>query len=341
MTNYENNLYNKPFTYIYVEEQAYEYADTLRILNNFPDAHIIPIKHYKDVFNRKNQNPIAQKNAPALILAVQKETFIYPGAPVCQSFGNEHFYYSSLVMNCIFDCEYCYLQGMYPSAYPVIFVNIEDCFKKLSELLKVHPIYLCISFDTDLLAFENITGFAAKWINYCKDNPSLTIEIRTKSANFKAIHNLDIPNNVILAWTLTPDYVINNFEHKTPSLDMRIQAVCQAVDKGCKVRLCFDPVLFFDDYQAEYSRFFKYIFAKINPDKINDVSFGAFRVSCDYLKKMRKLRPTSLVLWYPYDTSNGVAGYDTNLNEELISFFKKELANYISDDKIYIWKGAY
>ena len=27
------------------------------------------------------------------------------GAPVCQSFGNENFYYCSCMMNCIFDCE--------------------------------------------------------------------------------------------------------------------------------------------------------------------------------------------------------------------------------------------
>lgn len=340
MKNYANNFYNKPFTYIYVEEQALEHDNTKHILGKFPDAHIIPIKHYKDIFNRRNQNPIMQKNAPSLILAVQNETFIYPGAPVCQSFGNEYFYYSSLIMNCIFDCEYCYLQGMYPSGHPVIFVNIEDCFDKLSGLLKEHPIYLCISFDTDLLAFENITGYVAKWIDYCRTQPDLTIEIRTKSANFKAISDLDIPDNVILAWTLTPDYVINHFEHKTPSLDKRVEAACKAIDKGLNVRLCFDPVLYFPDYQTEYTDFFKYVFDKVNPSRIKDVSFGEFRVSCDYLKKMRRLRPDSLVLQYPYDTGSGVAGYDKKLSEELIIFFKKQLANYISADKIYIWKGA-
>lgn len=340
MKNYENNFYNKPFTYIYVEEQAQEHENTKHILEKFPDAHIIPIKHYKDIFNRKNQNPVAQKNAPSLILAVQNETFIYPGAPVCQSFGNEHFYYSSLIMNCIFDCEYCYLQGMYPSGHPVIFVNIEDCFSKLDELLTLHPVYLCISFDTDLLAFENITGYAARWIEYCRMHPELTIEIRTKSANFKAISNLDIPGNVILAWTLTPDYVINHFEHKTPALDKRIRAVCQAISKGLNVRLCFDPVLFFPDYQTKYTEFFKYVFDNVNPSKLKDVSFGEFRVSCDYLKKMRKLRPESLVLQYPYDTGSGVAGYDKKLSEELTDFFKEQLSHYISDDKIYIWEGA-
>ncbi len=342
MKNYEKdfyNFYNKPFTYIYVEEQAYKHENTKQILGKFPEARIITIKHYKDVFNRKNQNPVMQKNAPSLILAVQNETFIYPGAPVCQSFGNEHFYYASLIMNCIFDCEYCYLQGMYPSGHPVIFVNIEACFLKLSELLKEHPIYLCISFDTDLLAFENITGYVKKWIDYCKEHPTLTIEIRTKSANFKAITDLDIPNNVIIAWTLTPDYVISNFEHKTPTLAKRIEAAGQALDKGCNVRLCFDPVLFLPDYETVYADFFRNLFDKLNPDKIKDVSFGEFRVSWDYLKRMRKFRPESLVLQYPYDTGSGVAGYDKKRSEALINFFKEQLSPYLPDDKIYLWKG--
>lgn len=340
MKSYEINFYNKPFTYIYVEEQACKHENTLHILSKFPDAHIITIKHYKDIFNRKNQNPVAQKNAMSLILAVQNETFLYPGAPVCQSFGNEHFYYSSLIMNCIFDCEYCYLQGMYPSGHVVIFVNIEDCFERLDKLLAMHSIYLCISFDTDLLAFENITGYAAKWIEYCRTHPNLTIEIRTKSANFKAISTLDIPDNVILAWTLTPDYVIKHFEHTTPSLDKRIQSACQALDKGLSVRLCFDPVLYFPDYQLHYTEFFKHVFDAVNPSKIKDISFGEFRVSCDYIKKMRRLHPDSLVLQYPYDTKSGVAGYDKKLSMELLTFFKEQLTSYVSEDKIYIWKGT-
>ena len=86
--------------------------------------------------------------------------------------------------------------------------------------------------------------------------------------------------------------------------------------------------------------FFKYVFANVNPNKIKDVSFGEFRVSCDYLKKMRRLRPESLVLQYPYDTGSGVAGYDKTLSKELIEFFKEQLSHYVSDDKIYIWEGA-
>ena len=58
--------------------------------------------------------------------------FFYEGAPVCQDFGNTNFYYCSTMMNCIYDCSYCYLKGMYPSGHMVLFVNIEDTWKNLT-----------------------------------------------------------------------------------------------------------------------------------------------------------------------------------------------------------------
>ena len=151
------------------------------------------IEHYKDLFNRSHQNFAKQKKAPALILAKKTGTLIYKGAPVCQSFGNEHFYYTSCMMNCIYHCDYCYLQGMYPSGHVVVFVNLEDYFNELQLLLQQHSIYLCISYDTDLLALESRFGFVKQWLLFASKYNNLSLEIRTKSGNpfiFKELANL-------------------------------------------------------------------------------------------------------------------------------------------------------
>ena len=133
-----------------------EDPETKRILTQFPQAEVIAIDHYKDVFCRSRQDYVRQHAAQNLILAAKHGELLYPGAPVCQSFGNEHFYYTSCVMNCVFDCEYCYLKGMYPSANLVVFVNLEDIFAEVEKRLAVHPVYLCVSYDTDLLALEHL-----------------------------------------------------------------------------------------------------------------------------------------------------------------------------------------
>ena len=49
------------FTHIYVEERALGYPLTEEILAKLPDSHVIKIRHYKDVFDRKRQNAPLQK----------------------------------------------------------------------------------------------------------------------------------------------------------------------------------------------------------------------------------------------------------------------------------------
>ena len=323
----------KHYSHIYVEEDAYNYPLTKKILENFKNSTIITIKHYKDMFNRSRQDFVLQKKAQSLILAVNTSELIYPGARFCQSFGNAHFYYTSNVMNCIYDCEYCYLQGMYPSGNMVVFVNIEDYFSVVSKKLEEHPMYICISYDTDLLAIEGMTGITQRWIDFAATNPNLTIEIRTKSAYMvNRLNNSNLPN-VIFAWTLSPDF-ITQYEHLTPSLDTRLKAVNSAIENGSIVRLCFDPMIYVKNYQEIYSDFYHKVFSIIDSNAIFDLSIGVFRISSDYLKSMRKKRHCAITA-YPYENIDGMCSYEQKKSDEMLDFARLELLNYVSSDKIY------
>jgi hypothetical protein len=39
----------------------------------------------------------------------------------------------------------------------VVFVNLEDTFREIEQQLSERPVYLCILYDADLLAMENLT----------------------------------------------------------------------------------------------------------------------------------------------------------------------------------------
>ena len=52
--------------------------------------------------------------------------------------------------NCLFDCRYCFLQGMYNSSNFVIFVNYEDFFK-IRYLEKEYVIKETIPFFLDMI----------------------------------------------------------------------------------------------------------------------------------------------------------------------------------------------
>ncbi|WP_058485278.1 SPL family radical SAM protein [Defluviitalea phaphyphila] len=336
MESLSKNLWNYKFSHIYVEKDALNYDISHDIISRFKKSILIEIEHYKDVFCRKNQNFILQKKIPKLILAVKKDNFIYPGSKMCDDFGNDNFYYTSLVMNCIYDCEYCYLQGMYPSGNIVIFVNIEDTIEKVKQILKNKSIYLCVSYDTDLMAIENITGFLHKWIETANKYKNLKIEIRTKSADFEYIKDIQSLDNVILAWTLSPDKIIKEFEKNTPSLNKRLKSICDAIDKGWKVRICFDPILYVKDWEVLYKQCIEKTFEIIGKRKVYQVSSGVFRISKDYLKIMNKLREDSKILAYPFQCNNGVCSYNTKHINKMMNFIKNEVKKYVPLKDIYL-----
>lgn len=346
MKNLRKDYYNPFFSHIYVEKAVQDHPRTRRILQKFPQANRIVIDHYKDVFCRKGQNYILQQQSPKLILGSKQGNLIYEGAPVCQSFGNEHFYYTSCAMNCVYDCEYCYLKGMYPSGNIVVFVNLEDIFEEVRKRLKEHPVYLCVSYDTDLMAMEQITGYTEEWISFARaqaapagsDTMPLKIEIRTKSADSLFWQRHTPVPGILYAITLSPQAVIDAWEHKTPSLPRRLASAREAISQGFPVRLCFDPMIYCRDWELQYGEMLKKVFAEIDMGRVEDVSVGTFRVSQDYLKKMRKNRPCSAVVQFPYQNDNGVYHYSKELTERMESFLVNQLKNEIPEDRIFLWQ---
>lgn len=310
---------------------------TKAILEQFKHGQIILIDHYKDVFCRRGQDYVKQHNAPALILASKQGTLIYEGAAVCQSFGNQHFYYTSCVMNCIYDCEYCYLKGMYPSGNLVVFVNLEDYFAELKKILAIHSAYVCISYDTDLMGLEGITGFVKEWVEFAACHKGLRLEIRTKCGRTDLWEKLNPQRGVCYAFTLSPQFVIDNYEHKTASLRQRIVSAKMAIEKGFLVRLCFDPMIYCKDWKEHYHDMFAQVLEEIDMNKLTDISIGSFRISQDYLKKMRKCQPDSDIVWFPYENHNGVYHYPRQLMDEMEQFLEEKIKEHIPEEKIFRW----
>ncbi|MCI9626931.1 MAG: radical SAM protein [Clostridia bacterium] len=339
MNNFDNISFKPAFSHIYIEEKALYHPVTEQILQKFPQAKQIRIAHYKDVFCRSRQQFGLQKQSPKLILAKRENTCIYEGAKPCQSFGHTHFYYASGVMNCFYDCEYCYLQGMYPSANLVVFVNLEETFRQVEELLQKFPLYLCISYDTDLLALESMLGYVRRWIAFARKWENLTIEIRTKSANYAKIADLAPSDNVILAWTLSPQETMTRYEHGTATTAARLKDAEAAAADGWNVRLCFDPVLWQKRWRESYRQLITETFETVSPGEILDCSIGQFRAAKDALKRMRKNRPDSALLHYPYQLQDGVYQYDRERAAELMGQIKRWVENYLPPEKIFLWQG--
>ena len=337
LENKNHNLFNNRFSHIYVEKKILNNKNTLEILSKFKDVKIIEIENYKEVFSSNNQDFHLQKLGQKLILASNKANMIYEGAVVCESFENDNFYYTSSIINCVYDCEYCYLQGVYSSGNIVIFVDIEKVFEEVEELYnKLKTLYLCISYDTDLLAIENICGFSEKWYYFIEDKKDLKIELRTKSGNIDKFLNLKPLDNFIIAFTLSPENLALKNEKYTASFKNRIKAIKELQEKGWKVRICIDPLIYSDNFEKNYSQMIEYLFNEIDKEKVIDVSIGVFRISKEYLKKMRNQNQNSEILYYPFECIDGVYTYSDKIKSYMINFIKEQFLKYININKIYI-----
>ena len=100
---------------IFVEREVLDHPIAQKVIRRLKHADVFEIDRYQEMFNRRQQNFRIQKQNPALILARKHDNFVLP-AP--QGFGldAQKNYYFSHMYNCIYDCRYCFLQGMYSSA---------------------------------------------------------------------------------------------------------------------------------------------------------------------------------------------------------------------------------
>ncbi len=317
---------------IYVEEAARGYELTERILARHPDASTVFIDSYKSVLNRPRQRYRLQKQAPSFVLAKREPPYTLPLSSRCQDHGFKNTITASPALNCLFSCDYCYLQGIYSSAHIFVFVNLDDFFDEIRELAehrkeKSQPLSLSVSLETDLLALEKKAGLCAPWLAFAKTmGQQVAMELRTKSAAYDAISHLSPTENTVLAWSLVPTSVWKKYERGLPPPESRIENARLAARDGWPIRLCFDPVLIDTSLPGEYDKLFENTFTRIEPSAIESVSLGAFRMSEEQLTAMKKQRQDCDLL------------FAAPAEEEVLSRLAEKLASYVGQEKVFVWK---
>jgi spore photoproduct lyase len=328
------NIYLNKFSIFYIEEEILESSKVQQIVKTWKPIKIIPIKDYNDVFQRRGGVFQIQKNAQQVILAKKKDNFIYKASYMVPQYDSESAYYNNQVMNCIYNCAYCYLQGMYLSPHLVIFTNTEDFFQPVTELTKNNNVYLCLSYDSDLLALESRLGFSQDWIEYTKSNPNLQIELRTKSAYTSHLVSQSPCERVIIAFSLSTEFQIQSSEEHTPSLNARLNAIQKWMENGWKVRICLDPILYEPDWRKNGEKFLNTLQAQIDWNKIDSINFGMFRMPKQIYNQFQLSGQDNNTMLFPFITKKGITGYPKEINELMLDFYEERITKFIPSDKI-------
>lgn len=316
---------------IYIEDEVASHPRTLAVCARFPQARRIPCGRYTEVFNPKHQSFRLQKRRPALILARKFAHFVLP-TPNGYGFGENSSYYFSHMLNCLYDCRYCFLQGMYRSAHYVLFVNYEDFEDAISATLARHPsapVWFFSGYDCDSLALEPVTGFAERFLPFFARQPRARLELRTKSTQIRALLQRAPIANCVVAFSFTPQEVSDALEHRVPPVEKRLAAMAQLQRRGWKLGLRFDPLIYHDHYQNQYRRLFAQVFTRLRADALHSVSLGPFRLPPTYHRTLRKHYPEEPLFAGPLEASNGFISYPRVIQEEMQAFCEQALAEYV------------
>jgi spore photoproduct lyase len=322
---------------IYIEQNIRQHPRTLDIVERFPQARIIICERYGEVFNPKAQNFRLQKRQPALILAEKYKNFTL-AAPPGYSIGATRNYYFSHMLNCMYDCRYCFLQGMYQSANYVLFVNYEDFQQNIRQLCAESSnenLHFFSGYDCDSLALEPVTGFAEQFLPFFDTIANAWLELRTKSTQVRSLLSREPLPRCIVAFSLSPDEIAKKVEAKAPSVQRRLDALCKLQQQGWQIGLRFDPLIYQSGYQLQYRQLFEQVFSRIDLNRLHSVSLGIFRLPEVFFKKLHKLYPEEKLFAGPLVARQGMMSYQLELEQDMMHYCTEQILNYIPNVKFF------
>ena len=322
---------------VYIEEKILDHPITKSVIKSVPKADIININRYQELFNKRYQNFRLQKKNPSLILAKKYDNFVLP---VPSGFGidaQKNFYFSHMY-NCIYDCRYCFLQGMYSSANYVLFVNYNDFFESISDTIEAETsssLTFYSGYDCDSLAFDKVSGFAKHALDFFSKQPSVELELRTKSIATSSLIKRDPIENCVVAFSLSPPKIASILDNKAPSIARRTNALKQLADAGWSIGLRFDPLIYCSGWKNMYSNLIADIMHDLDPSSLHSVSHGPLRFPKKMYKKISSLHPENKLFSFPMVEKGGIVSYGKEIENTMSSFLKMELLKYTTKSKIF------
>ena len=239
------------------------------------------------------------------------------------------------VQSCGYDCSYCAVQSFYHEGKVVFDKNFSKNLKKIK--LDSNKIYhIGTGQSSDSLMWGNKEGILDALFDFAKANPNVILELKTKSDNVSYMLENDIPPNVISTWSLNPQIVIDNEEHKTVNLAKRIKAAKKIADKGRLVGFHFHPMVLHEGWKKNYLNIASTLLDEFNPKSVAMISFGALTFTKNVVRKLRRRALKSKILQMPLEGIGGKFSYTLEQKEEMFGFLYEAFKPWYEDVFFYL-----
>jgi spore photoproduct lyase len=251
------------------------------------------------------------------------------------------------VESCGFDCSYCAVQSFYNEGT----VEFDTNFAQKLRNLAIEPsktYHIGTGQSSDSLMWGNREGIMDALFEFATTHPNVILELKTKSDNIDYLLKNPIPENIITTWSLNPQSVIDHEEHRTASLEARLNAAKAIANKGNLVGFHFHPMVYHEGWEEAYGQIAQRLIADFDPSSVALVSMGALTFIKPVIKKLRRRAMPSKILQMPLTQTNGKFSYTFTQKQMLFSSLYRAFSPwhgkvffYMCMEEIGLWERVF
>lgn len=287
------------FEKIFIEEHLENHPKVMELKIKFSDSEFKLIKKVEDVFGRVKKPYLQKRSNLNLFIGEKKGQLVKPAPPAYGLSGEPHYYFVH-AYNCIYECNYCYLQGYFQSPDIVLFINHDEIGAEITRISQEFAlnspgkkIWFHAGEYSDSLALTHLTGELPHYFRLFKNLPNAYLELRTKSVNIKELIKEEPADNIVISFSLAPEHRVKINDLKTPGLKARLTAIRELHEKGFRIGIHLDPIIYDDKVVESYTELIRSLSLVLPLEAIAYISIGVVRFTKNVYHQVMKNYPDS------------------------------------------------
>lgn len=325
------------FNKIFIEKGQEESIVTKNVLNKHPNIPIKYIDKIEDIWGRVKK-PYLQKRTNLNLFIGKKKGQLVKEAPDAYGLGNEKHYFFVHAYNCIYECQYCYLQGYFNTPDIVLFTNHTDITKEMDQITEQSPTaWFHAGEYSDSLSLTHLTNELDHYFKFFAQNPKAKLELRTKSSNISELLKLEPLDNVYVSFTISSHSSGKVFDTKCPSVKARLKSIEKLANAGFMIGIHFDPLSYEENFESNYKEIVSELKMILPNKNLGYISLGTVRFTKEVYREVSENYKDTKMLAQNFTKSfDGKLRYSKPLRSWMMNTVKNFLieASY-DENKIY------
>ncbi len=182
-----------------------------------------------------------------------------------------------LLSGCIGHCQYCYLNtNLGDKPYIKVNVNEGDILKQAQNYINERLPDITVfegSATCDPIPVEPYTNSLRTAIEFFGNSEKGRFRFVTKYTDVDSLLDAAHNGHTEIRFTINTTHVINNFENRTASRDMRIDASAKVAAAGYPLGFLIAPVFFYDNWKEDYKALLISLKEKLPDNLVRPITF--------------------------------------------------------------------